>query len=161
MVTQTNKHDRPALEVVHAKYEELQSLEKTCDWLAEEHNWHLNRQKLSRLFKGEGFHVSPPNGWPDIHWEDSTSHLDPIGKFAAEMIRVAFDDITDPNVRVIDFLSACYFLASDFYKLCLSTVMRNVRFSSIDETSFPAGIDLDRVIRGREIYERNRSFWLP
>lgn len=147
---------------IHAKYNETQSLERTVKWLADEHGYNITRQRLSRMFKENGLYVSPPNGWPDLFWEDTTSHLDKVGRFAAEMIRLAYDDLrNDADLTDMNFMSAAYFVSSEFYEVLLQVVMRNVKYTSVDQSLLPEGIDIDKVIQAREIYERNRAYWLP
>lgn len=151
----------PTVAEIHQKYRELQSLERTVTWLATDYGYIINRQRLSRMFKEAGLHVNPPNGWPDLYWEDTTSHLDKVGRFAVEMIRLAYEDLTDPNASLMDFMSAAYFVSSEFYEILLNVVLRNVRNTNVNKTLLPEGVDVDKVIWARETYERNRKYWLP
>lgn len=145
---------------IHQVYQELQSLEKTCTWLADEHDFHINRQSLSRLFRENGLYVNPPNGWPDLYWEQTTAHLDGVGRFATEMIKLAFDDITNPTGIRMDYLSAAYFLSSEFYDTLLAVVASKVPYTNVWQLT-PTNVDVSAIVTAREIYERNRRFWLP
>lgn len=148
------------LQEIHDKYKQLKSLEKTCDWLKEEHNYITNRHRLSKMFKQAGLHVSPPNGWPDLHWTNTTSHLDSVGRLAAEMIKLAVDDLMGEGEPRMNLMSAAYFITSPLYELCLGAVMRNSYGRKITKETLPIGINIDKILKAREIYERNRKYWL-
>lgn len=148
------------LEDIHNIYfNELNSLDKTCVYLLENYNININRQKLSKVFKRANLEVRFPNGHFLEHWIDTDSHLDAESKICAKVIETAWEDMLDPEYR-INYISAAAFIADEFYERALATISRNVRYTTVDRHMLPEGITINKIIEGREMYERQYRFWI-
>jgi hypothetical protein len=153
--------DKPTLKEIHEKYMALSSLEKTTDWLEQEHKIKTNRQRLSKDFKRRGYFVNLPQGWSmEEHLlRDMTVFYDETSQFVGKLVQTAWEDILKPELR-IHYLSAAAFLASDFYESCLATLMRNVRSLSVGHELLPEGVNIEKIQEANDIYNRNYFHWV-
>jgi hypothetical protein len=148
---------------IHKKYLELKSLQMTAEWLFDDHGIDLNRHKLSRLFRSRALWVNDPNGRPQPHYRDTRSYMDEYNELAADMVELAWDDYRSymrGDGTKIDWMSACWYLSSEFYQSCLDRLNQNVTTGKFDANMMPPGVKVEDIVLGRGLYEDGYKFWV-
>lgn len=145
----------------HQKYEEFQSLQKTCDWLLKVHGIEINRHKLSQAYHEANLYVNPPNG-RTVFLYQRPGFLDQYNKLAADVVRLAWSDIINYLLgegRKINYMSAAWFLSSPLYETCLESLNRG-QHMNINIHMMPSSVTMRDIMEGKRLYEQGYVFWV-
>lgn len=147
------------LEKVHEYYMEVESLNKTTEWFNKKYKGSINRHQLSLKFKENDLYVQPANGQPEgSNWR--INKHSPQWQLAFAILKQALKDIEkykEGKGSKIDFLSACYFFASDFYRDILSFLNDGI---DINDDILPEGLNETVVRLGAGLYKDQYNYWV-
>lgn len=155
-------YNHPDLNDIHEMYwEELQSLNRTCDWIGENYPEYapINRYQLSYAFHKLGYPVKAPNGKAPKQWRETNYFLDAFGDFAQAYFVQLWNDIREKPDKIA-WMSACAAFGTEFYERILGTLLRNVEAFTVNRDQLPPGIRKEDIVRGTTLYNQGYRYWV-
>lgn len=165
-------HDKPP-KYPNSLNKTVKWVEKTYPELFEKHGYKLYRQKLTELFNEQGYEVRW-NKVPKQITHRVANIEDTEALIAEQLILLTKRDLEDyllkDKGRLIDFLSAAYFLFSPLYNTCILVLQDETNVLIEDNTLFKSLTDYEqedgtytkhgeRIAAGKLLYESLMERW--